>query len=126
MKTRKCSRCHEIKPLDSFPPSHTYCRPCFAEYNRDRFLKRKAFQAEFSKTPLVPMDPPKPKPERKSKPVTDKALPKPVKPSKKRSYAELIQPPKSVDVEEQPETVEQFLARGGKIQHVPSGKSGCK
>ncbi len=33
---RQCGRCKTTKPLAEFPGPHTYCRPCHADYTRDR------------------------------------------------------------------------------------------
>lgn len=142
---RRCSRCKEWKKVECFPPTHCYCNPCFAAYNRDRAAKRKKFKAEFAKQPLTPLDPPKvrkkpgpkpkPKPVKLPKPkVRLKAAPKPItvvvpdKPKRRghnRKYIDLIQPAPPPPLKGT-ETVEQFLARGGQIERVAIGATGYK
>lgn len=146
---RRCSRCRLVKDVDQFPPTHTYCRPCFADYNRARWQARKAFKEQFAKQPLVPLDePPKPKPKTAKppeprvlsaaqvsrKPKKPKAKPKPItvvrkdKPGRpRRNNADLFNKFSKLEKPPEPpalagtETVEQFLARGGQIQRLPHG-----
>ena len=114
---KRCPRCPSSapkKPITEYY-SNGYCKECMAEYSR---IKNKD-RIYTPRKPKVEKDMPTAKPSRKGRPIT---ITVPGKPRATRSlrtpYSDLIKPPV---ITGRPETVDEFLARGGSIKHVPVG-----
>lgn len=124
MELKRCSRCKDFKDVSEFPPSHCYCRPCLAEYNRERIEKRKSIKEVLRNVQPLGEDRSRGRPRKVAKGISVAIPGKPKKAAGKGSkYVDLIKPPV---ITEQPETVEQFLSRGGSIVSVRMGESGYK